>query len=66
MLYYTTDGQILAMFALGTFEYNITLPALSLDFIFTKTFQKNTGNFKTRCKIFFNLNDDWQSTGKIT
>jgi hypothetical protein len=46
MLYYTTDGQLLAMFALGTLGYSVTLPALSLDFIFARSCQKNTWNFK--------------------
>ena len=55
MLYYTTDGQLLAMFALGTLGYNVTVLALSQDFVFAKIFQKNTGNFKTRRKIFCTL-----------
>jgi hypothetical protein len=55
MLYYTTDGQLLAMFALGTLGYSVTLPALSLDFIFAKIFQKDTANFKIRRKIFCTL-----------
>jgi hypothetical protein len=59
MIFYIIDGQLLAMLALGKLGYRVKLPALSLDFIFAKVFQKKKTLriLKYAVKIFSYLND---------